>query len=158
MYSLDKIGASLGAQTIKNLLAMQEIWVWSLGWEDPLEKGMATHSSILAWRIPWTEEPNGLYIVHGVAELNTTEKLTLSLFFLGKIKKAWHCESDPSLFCFLSLSIDHLSIHLSILSLPRTWHNSHHSSYSAPLCGMNGSHTTTRDTWFKTYGSMPWKA
>ena len=49
---------------------------------------MATHSSILAWRIPWTEEPNGLYIVHGVAEFNTTEKLTLSLFFLGKIKKA----------------------------------------------------------------------
>ena len=39
---------------------MQETWVWSLGWEDPLEKGMATHSSILAWRIPWTEEPGGL--------------------------------------------------------------------------------------------------
>ena len=39
---------------------MQETWVLSLGWEDPLEKGMATHSSILAWRIPWTEEPNGL--------------------------------------------------------------------------------------------------
>ena len=38
----------------------QEIQVWSLGWEDPLEKGMATHSSILAWRIPWTEEPDGL--------------------------------------------------------------------------------------------------
>ena len=41
--------------------AMQETWVWSLGWEDPLEKGMATHSSILAWRIPWTEEPGGLH-------------------------------------------------------------------------------------------------
>ena len=39
---------------------MQETWVQSLGWEDPLEKGMATHSSILAWRIPWTEEPGGL--------------------------------------------------------------------------------------------------
>ena len=39
---------------------MQETWVLSLGWEDPVEKGMATHSSILAWRIPWTEEPNGL--------------------------------------------------------------------------------------------------
>ena len=38
----------------------QETWVWSLGWEDPLEKEMATHSSILAWRIPWTEEPGGL--------------------------------------------------------------------------------------------------
>ena len=45
---------------VKNLSAMQETWVRSLGWEDPLEKEMATHSSILAWRIPWTEEPGGL--------------------------------------------------------------------------------------------------
>ena len=45
---------------VKNLPAMQETWVWSLGQEDSLEKGMATHSSILAWRIPWTEEPGGL--------------------------------------------------------------------------------------------------
>jgi len=45
---------------VKNLLAMQKTWVQSLGWEDPLEKGMATYSSILAWRIPWTEEPRGL--------------------------------------------------------------------------------------------------
>ena len=48
------------AQTVKNLPAMQEAWVQSLGQEDPLEKGMATHSSILAWRIAWTEEPSGL--------------------------------------------------------------------------------------------------
>ena len=47
-------------QTVKNLLAMQETWVGSLGWEDPLEKGKATHSNILAWRIPWTEEPGRL--------------------------------------------------------------------------------------------------
>ena len=46
---------------VKNLSAMQETWIRSLGWEDPLEKGMATHSSILAWRILWTEEPE----VHG---------------------------------------------------------------------------------------------
>ena len=52
--------ASLVAQTVKNLPAMQETWVRSLGGEDPLETGMATHSSILAWRIPWTEEPGGL--------------------------------------------------------------------------------------------------
>ena len=45
---------------VKNLPAMQETWVQSLGWEDPLEKGMATHSSILAWRIPWTKEPGRL--------------------------------------------------------------------------------------------------
>ena len=48
------------AQMIKNLVAMQETWVQSLGWEDPLEKGMATHPSIFAWRIPQTEEPDGL--------------------------------------------------------------------------------------------------
>ena len=53
-------GASLVAQMVKNLPAMQETQVLSLGWEDPLEKGMATQSSILAWRIPWTEEPGGL--------------------------------------------------------------------------------------------------
>ena len=54
------LGASLVAQTVKNLSAMQETQVRSLGQEDPLEKGMATHSTILAWRIPWTEEPGGL--------------------------------------------------------------------------------------------------
>ena len=47
------------AQTVKNLLAMQESQVQSLGWEDPLEKGMATHSRILAWIIPWKEEAGG---------------------------------------------------------------------------------------------------
>ena len=56
----DGIWASLVAQRLKHLPAMQETWVQSLGQEDPLEKEMATHSSILAWRIPWTEEPGGL--------------------------------------------------------------------------------------------------
>ena len=56
------------AQTIKNLPAMQEIPVQSLGPEDSLEKGMATHSSILAWRIPWTEKPGGLQSM-GVARV-----------------------------------------------------------------------------------------
>ena len=46
--------ASLVTQLVKNLPAMRETWIWSLGWEDSLEKGLATHSSILAWRIPWT--------------------------------------------------------------------------------------------------------
>ena len=56
----DWIRASLVAQRLKRLPAMQETWVRSLGWEDPLEKEMATHSSTLAWRIPWAEEPGGL--------------------------------------------------------------------------------------------------
>ena len=55
-----KYWASLVTQTVKNLSAMQETQVQSLGQEEPLEKGVATHSSILAWRIPWTEEPGGL--------------------------------------------------------------------------------------------------
>ena len=57
---LEEHWASLVVQSIKNLPTMQETQVQSLGWEDPLEKGMATHSSILAWRIPWTEEPGEL--------------------------------------------------------------------------------------------------
>jgi len=54
------VQVSLVAQLVKNLPAVWEIWVWSLGWEDPLEKGTATHSSILAWRIPWTVWSMGL--------------------------------------------------------------------------------------------------
>ena len=52
--------ASLVTQAVKNVPTMQETWVQSLGWKDPLEKGTATHPSILAWRIPWTEEPGEL--------------------------------------------------------------------------------------------------
>ena len=55
--------SSLVARSVKNLPAVQETWVQSLGWEDPLEKEMATHSSILAWKFSWTEEPGGLQSV-----------------------------------------------------------------------------------------------
>jgi len=58
---LEAYGTSMVAQMVKNLSAMQETWFRSLGWEDPLEKGMATHSSVLAWKIPWTEEPGRLW-------------------------------------------------------------------------------------------------
>ena len=61
-YPLQYSWASLVAQTVKNLPAVWEIWVQSLGWEDPLEKEITTHSSILAWRIPWTEESGRLRI------------------------------------------------------------------------------------------------
>ena len=63
---------------VNNLPAMQETQLRSLGWKDPLEKGMATHSSILAWRIPWTEEP-GNYSPWAHKEMDTTERLSLSL-------------------------------------------------------------------------------
>ena len=69
---------------VKSLLAMQETRVQSLGWEDPIEKEMETHSSITAWEIPWTEEPSS-YNPWGGKELYTTERLTVSgvfFFFL----------------------------------------------------------------------------
>ena len=76
---------------IKNLLAMQKTLVWSLGWEDPLENGMATHSSILAWRIAWTEEPGGLEslgsqrVGHDWATNTNTHTLGLRGYFNSQI-------------------------------------------------------------------------
>ena len=72
------------AQMVKILPATQETWVWSLGQEDPLEKGMAAHSSMLAWEIPWTEEPGGVQF-HGVTESDTTEQLS----FFHFLTKYW---------------------------------------------------------------------
>ena len=60
--------ASLVTGMVKNLPVMQETWIRTLGQEDPLKKEMATHSSNLAWSIPWKAEPGGLHTVHGVAE------------------------------------------------------------------------------------------
>ena len=65
------------AQTVKSPPAMQENWVQSLGWDDPLEKGMATSSSILDWSSPWTEEPGELQYM-GSERVGQTERLTLS--------------------------------------------------------------------------------
>ena len=74
------LGPSLVAQLVKNLPTMQKTWVPSLGWEDPLEKGTATHSSILAWRIPWRGEA-WQATVHGITksqtQLSNTAYLTM---------------------------------------------------------------------------------
>ena len=75
----DILWASLVAQVVRSLPAMQETWVQSSGWEDPLAKRMATHPSILAWTIPGTEEPGGLQST-GSQEWDMTKRLTLSLF------------------------------------------------------------------------------
>ena len=72
------LSASPVAHTVKNPPAMSETWVQSLGQEDSLEKGMVTHSSILAWRIPWTEEPGRLH-PWGCKELDVTVTFTFSL-------------------------------------------------------------------------------
>ena len=70
---------------------MEEAWFQSLGWEEPLEKGLATHSSVLAWRIPWPEEP----LVH--KDLDTTEQLTLYTFKLNwNTRKSPGCENADS--------------------------------------------------------------
>ena len=65
---------------------MQETWVQSLGQEDPLEEGMATYFSILAWRIPWTEKTGRLYSPWSLKELDTTERLTFSLSFRSPLE------------------------------------------------------------------------
>ena len=78
MVEINKMyGTSLIAQLVKNLPPVQETRVRSLGWENPLEKEMATHSSILAWKISWTRGP-WWAAVHGVAESGTTERITLT--------------------------------------------------------------------------------
>ena len=73
-HKFSQYWASLVAQTVKCLPTMWETQVRSLGWEDPLEKGMATHSSTLAWKIPWTEEPGGPQSM-GSLRVGTTERL-----------------------------------------------------------------------------------
>ena len=90
------------AQTVKNLPAMQENWVQSLGWENLLEKGMATHSGILAWRISWVEESGRLQSI-GRKEANMTE-LSGNFHFQGtKHGNArfprWHRGSEPTCQC-----------------------------------------------------------
>ena len=81
-------GASLVAQTVKNLLTMQATWVPFLGWEDPLEKGMATHSSTLAWKIPWTEEPGRLQSM-GSQRVRHDWATSLSLFTFMHWRRKW---------------------------------------------------------------------
>ena len=74
---------NLVAQMVEKLPEMQETWVRYLGWEDTLEKGMATHSTDVSWKMSWTEKPGGLQSM-GSQRVNTTEKLTVSFSFLNK--------------------------------------------------------------------------
>ena len=80
LYVYSTIWASLVTQLVKNPPALQT-WVWSLDWEDPLQEGMASHSSILVWRTPWTEEPGGLQFM-GSQESDTIERLSTAQHYI----------------------------------------------------------------------------
>ena len=106
----------LVAQTVKNLPAVQETRVWSLGWEDPLEKVMATHSSILAWRISWTEEPGGLQSLE-LQELDMTEQLTLST--LNDVEHLFICL--VAIYMFSLQKYQYFGINLTTSGRPVHW-------------------------------------
>ena len=95
-YSLRAWRASLVAQTVKNLSVMQETQVRSLSWEDPLEEGMVTHSSILAWRIPWTEEPGRLQSTGSQKFRHDWETDTFTLLDFTTV---WVLESESQDLC-----------------------------------------------------------
>ena len=111
----------LGGSVVKNLPGKQETWVQSLGQEDPLEKEMATHSSILAWRISWTEEPGGLQSI-GWQESDTTEQL--------------HNKKDSGVNTTFFWLLDSLSPRLTFISIP-----SLHDPLSLSLGFPDGSHS-----------------
>ena len=100
------LGASLGslvAQMVKNPPAVQEIWVQTLGQEEPLEKGMATYSSVLAWRIPWQKSPAGLS-PWSHTESDTTEQLTRKSLYPRSLLSINH--TAPSLEQLVQVSLD----------------------------------------------------
>ena len=119
MMSLTALGASLVAQIVKNLLAVQWTWVQSLSREGSMEKEMATHSSILAWRIPWTKEPVWLYSPRGCKESDMAEAANTTLYtgcytqgvrgsafnleiapeVQSPVCSSWPTEPQPSLLC-----------------------------------------------------------
>ena len=124
------------AQMVKNLPEMQETWVRSLGWEDPLEEGMATHSSILAWRIPWTEKPGGLQSITSprvghdwVTKHNSTASFKFSCIFFQKGKRHENCR-------ILSIS-DHKTLQDCLKRSSRghysIWYLKKHSWHFLPL-------------------------
>ena len=108
--------APLLSQMVKNLPAVQETQVWSLGQEDLLEKGMATHSSIVAWRIPWTENPGWLQF--GIAELDTTEWLSL---FIGNEPRGWSARGSLCVRAIVQRMVSNLCYKEGSMDFSRLW-------------------------------------
>ena len=102
--SLTYTWASPVAQTVKNLPAIQETWVQSLGWENLLEKGLATHSSILAWTIPWTEKPGGLQPMGWQSDWVANSSLNLHTDINAQ-SDTWHTASSVSLIVTFNASL-----------------------------------------------------
>ena len=105
------------AQKVMNLPVMWETWVRYLGWEDPLEKEMATHSSILAWRIPWTEEPGGLQST-GSQRVGPD----WATFTSGDISGGLFCSYNHYTIRLFPL-LNHMVIFWIVLRKPHCWHN-----------------------------------
>ena len=128
--------ASLVAQTVKDLPAMWETWVQSLGWEDPLEEGMATHSSVFAWRIPWTEEPWGLQSC-GHKESDTIERPSTAWHSINRIPLEPGHYADQSKEClYLLISASLGSVHWS--GRPPWWREGFPLQYSCLEKSMDG--------------------
>ena len=125
-YPFQYSWASLVAQMVMNPPTMQKTWVRSLGWEDPLKEGMETHSSILAWRIPWTEEPDGLQTM-GSQRVghDWVTKHSTALCCFG-VKYSVYIGAVKKFICIISFQIPHIrddiwyfpfSVWLTLLSM-----------------------------------------
>ena len=115
--------APLVAQMVKNPPAMQETWVWSLGWEEPPEEGMTTHSCILAWRIPWTEGPGGLQSMGSqrVRHNWATQHSTSSISSVVTVSSGQQRDSATHMHIFiLSKPPCHLGCHRTLSRVPCT--------------------------------------
>ena len=125
--------ASLVAQLVKDLPAVRETWVWSLGWEDPLEKVMATHSSFLPWKISWTQEPGGLQYLFNCGFNLYVEHLFMRLITI-LVSSLVEClfKSFPFFYeiVFLMLSFESSLYNLPINHLSDTW-------IAKPACGLS---------------------
>ena len=110
---------------IKNLSAVEETWVWFLGWENPMEERMFTHSSIPAWRIPWTEEPGRLQSM--VSQRVGQTKVTEHMCTVCRKQKLWYCLWPTlSLTTSMSSTLMHPVCHQSLFVLMYNSYASHH--------------------------------
>ena len=156
--NLARCWTSLVAQMVKNLPAMQETWVRPLGWEDLLEKEMVTHSSILAWRIPWTEEPGGLQpmglqrVRHDwVTNTHMVLIATLSTCVLAQPKRlTCRCVGNvffwTLVFCFVFFFLPEHTLKTSLYLLKPTIYTHLHKDSENPISHPRSEHQEIKGT------------